>query len=952
MNHEEQVGRAQFKPNLISLAVTSILATSAGQTLAQSTSSTPQLEEVVITGLRASLTKAADIKRKSDGVVDVITSEDIGKFADANLAEALQRISGVSIDRSNGEGNQISVRGFGPSFNLVTLNGRQMPSAASPKQEGADTQLQQRSFNFAEISPDAVAGVEVFKTTRADLPSGGIGATVNLKTARPLDLADMTLAASVKGMTDTSSKVGSKATPEVSALFSRKFADGKFGILLNGNYSARHSRESIAATDGWIRTATSASGFNSAAIDTSAIQPRGDIGGYVWVPRNYLVDASDHNRKRTNGQLVLQYRPTESVTATLDYTYSDYKDQIHRAQTAVWFQQDTITGATDANGTVVNPKVLANPARGTGAFDFNAYDDIVETRNKSLGFNLAWDVNSTLKLGLDFHNSESHAQPDGQSSDYLSILSSQTIVNYSADYSGRTEVPVFSYDTTGNANAFDTSVLRPNITLQRGNEMLDKIKQYQFTGTWANASQSDLKSIDFGVGQLDNEVNTKFLFDLTVYGQPTCAACQQLVTLLSRGSVGGNWSGGSSLPPNFVSFSSQALREALPGFGYPSVFSLVTPVINNIQEKTTSAFVKMNFAADFNGRPFKAVAGFRYEGTKTTGSTLGFQPRALTYISPSELRPANSTTQQLYSLKGKYDEWLPAMDTSLELRKNLIARLSYGRSLARPDLNRLRPNLAITDSRPGGPYNAIQGNPGLLPYVSDNFDMSLEWYYKPGSYVAVDYFRKYVANYIVTTITQGTIIGAGGFPLTDPNPGNVVPFPPNTDGGPNDKVVTWNITTPTNGKNAVIDGFELALQHMFGESGFGVQANATFVKGDVSYDPTKITQSVSLTGLSDSANFVGFYEKKGLQVRLAYNWRDKFLLATDQLRQPGEPVITKSYGQFDASASYSFKERYSVIFEGLNITDQSVFTHGRFDNQFINAYSSGPRYVLGLRAKF
>ena len=946
-----KLGNGHASPSLVHLAVSSILMAANGMaSAAEISDKSAMLEEVVVTGLRESLTKAADIKRNAEGVVEAITAEDIGKFPDTNLAESLQRVSGVSIDRTNGEGNQVSVRGFGPSFNLVTLNGRQMPSAASPKQEGADSQLQSRSFNFAEIAAESVAGVEVYKTSRADAPSGGIGATVNIKTARPLDLKSFTAAGSIEAQKDASNSVGHAVTPEFSGLISDTFADGRFGVLVNGSYSKRDSREQIAATDGWIRG--NASDPSAAGIDSSAINPSINPGRYIWVPRNLLVDASDHSRKRVNGQLVLQFRPIDSLTTTLDYTYSDYKDTIHRAQTAVWFQQDTIVGKTDANGTVINPSVAANPARGTGAFDFNAYDDIVQTTNKSIGFNAAWQAPNNLLLTFDAHNSKSHAQPDGQSSDYLSILSSQTVVNYAADYSGATQVPVLSYNTVGGVDPFDTHVLRPNITLERGNEMENKIKQFQLAAKWTNASDSALKAISFGVGSLNYEVNTNFIFDLTVYGQPTCAACSNLVTVMPRGSLGSQWSGGNSLPPTFISFSSSAVRAALPGLGFPSVFNLVNPVINDVQEKTTSGFVNFDYSTAFNGLPFSAVAGVRYEHTSTTGGTLGFPPQAMIYLSPTELRPVNSTTQQFFKLKGAYDVFLPSFDARLDLNKDLVGRFSYGRSLARPDLNRLRPNLSITDSRPGGPYRAIQGNPGLLPYISDNIDLSLEWYYSKGSYVAVSYFIKFVNNYVVSTTTRGPIVGAAGYALTDPNPGNVVGFPPNTIGGPNDQVITWDITTPTNGESAKVHGLELAAQHLFGDSGFGLQANATFVNGNVKYDVTKITQSVSLTGLSNSANFVAFYDKHGIQARLAYNWRDTFLLATDQLRQPNEPVFTKAYGQLDASASYALNDRLTVLVEALNLNDGSVFTHGRFANQFINAYHSGRRYAAGVRFKF
>src|SRR6186997_1315574 len=150
-----------------------------------------QLEEVIVTGLRGSLKASMDIKRDSSGVVDAISAEDIGKFPDTNLAESLQRITGVSIDRVNGEGSNVTVRGFGPTFNLVTLNGRQLPAASVGTITGnpttAGSQGTSRSFDFATLASEGVSGLEVYKTGNASAPSGGMGATINIKTIRPLD---------------------------------------------------------------------------------------------------------------------------------------------------------------------------------------------------------------------------------------------------------------------------------------------------------------------------------------------------------------------------------------------------------------------------------------------------------------------------------------------------------------------------------------------------------------------------------------------------------------------------------------------------------------------------------------------------------------------------------------------------------------------------------------------
>ena len=919
-------------------------------------------DTVVITGIRGSLTNAAAIKRNADGVVDAISAEDIGKFPDTNLAESLQRITGVSVDRSNGEGNQISVRGFGPSFNLVTLNGRQMPGASSPKQENADSQLQPRSFNFAEISADSVSAVEVYKTTRVDLPTGGIGATVNVKTARPLDLADFVAAGSIKAQMDTSNEAGDDLTPEVSGILSKTWdlqGGGAFGLLFNGSFSERDSREEIVSTDGWLRNDPTTNAAFAANVDTSAVDSSLNPG-VVYSPRNLVTDFSDHERTRTNAQVVAQFAPNDRMTATLDYTYSDYEDQIARAQTAVWFDQNLVTGTANANGTVINPTITSDLST-YGAFDYNAYADEVKTTNKSIGFNFDWQVSDTLNLNFDFHDSESHAQPDGEVSDFLTITTAPIGTSYSANYGTGTDVPVLSFTNAPGVDPTNVGAIRPNITLARGNEMLNEIQEFNLRGNWENATGSSLKSIDFGAGFIDYAVDTTFTFDLVVYdGGFTSPETANFINIIPRGDVGSDFSGGNSLPPFFAVYDAAQMQAFYDGAGAARVFELFTPVNNEISEETTSLYVNFNFEDDFNGMPLGVSAGVRYESTDVTGVTVGNPPTALTWISSTELRAENSPEQEAITLEGDYDVFLPSIDAKLDLNDNMVLRGSYGRSLSRPDLNRMRPNLAITDTRPGGPYQAVRGNPDLLPYISDNFDLSFEWYYDEGSYFSVAAFKKFVDNYITTSVVQEEIISVStGLPLTDPSSPGV--NPPDTDGdglsdpvtgGASDTIAVFDVTTVDNGEAAEVQGLELAVQHLFGDTGFGVQANYTVVEGDVEFDTASLTQSVALIGLSDSANFVAFYEDYGWQARIAYNWRDEFLFAVDQLRQPGEPVFVDEYGQWDVSASYDLTDQFSIFLEGLNLTDEIATAHGRYDEQFLYAFHGGPRYTFGVRGKF
>src|SRR6476619_2319145 len=174
-----------------------------------------ELEEVIVTGLRGSLKASMDTKRDAIGVVDAINAEDIGKFPDTNLSEALQRITGVSIDRRNGEGAVVTARGFGPQFNMVTLNGRQMPSAdafGGGDQITGGTGNQSRAFNFSNLAAESISALEVYKTGRADVATGGIGATINVRTARPLDNDGLVMKLGAKVLNDTTNRVGDDFT--------------------------------------------------------------------------------------------------------------------------------------------------------------------------------------------------------------------------------------------------------------------------------------------------------------------------------------------------------------------------------------------------------------------------------------------------------------------------------------------------------------------------------------------------------------------------------------------------------------------------------------------------------------------------------------------------------------------------------------------------------------------
>lgn len=251
-----------------------------------------EVEEVVTTGIKSSLKDAIDIKRRNVGVVDAITAEDIGKFPDGNLAESLSRLVGVAIDRSNVEGSKVAVRGLGPEFNLVTLNGRQMPTV--PGMWGGG-----RSFDFGDISSNGVSAVEVYKSANAVLPSGGLGATINMVTTKPLDIGKTVGSFAVKAMTDSENEKGSNTTPEIDFVFATvgdEFNGGQWGVSVSGTHQVRHNREEGTNEITW--NPSTEENYVPSIANITSTNKRAD--GAFFYPRNLVYKHKDNERIRNN----------------------------------------------------------------------------------------------------------------------------------------------------------------------------------------------------------------------------------------------------------------------------------------------------------------------------------------------------------------------------------------------------------------------------------------------------------------------------------------------------------------------------------------------------------------------------------------------------------------------------------------------------------------------------
>lgn len=916
-------------------------------------------EVIQVRGIRGSLARSMDVKREAPGVVDAISAEEIGKFPDTNVAESLQRISGVSIDRTGGEGQLITVRGFGPQFNTVLVNGRQMA-----------TENQSRAFSFDTLASELVRGLDVYKTSTAAKQSGGIGSTINVNTARPLALGGFKVAGSLKGVYDENA---SKTTPQITALVSNTFDDDKFGVLVALSHQERETRLNQAQMDGWLE---------NVGIPNPQTAAGDAYTGNVFSPRNYDHKVTFEERTRTNANLVLQYAPSDALTFTLDGLYSDFDVESDATSYGHWFTAPNIVGiddqgnatrpTVDANGTVIDLYQEVGLATDMHSKRFDRLTD-----STSVGFNADWQVRDDLSLTFDAHFSEANRDPNNGRGNQLSLIGYANRVRFQVDnnilpvaslfnsaspliYSGQQEIDGVAYlpgvTPAGVGDHLDPANSRAHVMLRRGWAVKDDVQQFRFDGEWDSGNGSGLTQLRFGTQytsetkNLDRWDNEGVGIHCTYCGYPDMPPIANDFQYVFDAGAGflSDVSGSGRMPTQWLAHDGEAHFRYLEDYyaqstGNSISFDAVRRNISfEVKEQVTALYVESDYEFEWGDMFISATAGIRYERTDTSISGTNEPLLGLTILDETEML-AQYGEATAVAFDNDYSNTLPNLSVKVELTDELVARFAASRTLTRPTLESLSPVTVITTTRQGGDLTSRSGNPNLKPFTSDNVDLSLEWYYDEASYASVGFFVKNVDNFIVNNQEQRTFLLPDGTPLTDPSTGSNTGEP-----DADDQVATFTNTLPTNGESARVEGWELAGQHTFGESGFGIMANATLVDSDAQLDPSDLTQTFALTGLSDSANLVLFYEKDGVQVRLAYNWRDEFVQSLTQVQGDG-PTIVEDYRQLDISASYDISDTMSVYIEGINLTEEFVHKRGRYANHLLLVEDSGARWALGIR---
>jgi TonB-dependent receptor len=539
--------------------------------------------------------------------------------------------------------------------------------------------------------------------------------------------------------------------------------------------------------------------------------------------------------------------------------------------------------------------------------------------------------------------------------------------------------------------------ITPLFSQANNNTYANEIDEARLDVLWRNRGEGGLRSLKAGFQFKDFSTNARAYnsFYGTGFYDPANDGLipASLFTKVSSCSILSSFSGGGCgiAVPYFYTFNVPPTVALTTGpYNYKFVVPSTPATDDNIEEKTYAGYLQGDFDTQFNGMRFRALVGLRYEHTDVVASSLQQVPVSVSWDNPTEFHTIFGANPAFSHVTPPgNNQFLPSIDASLEVVKNVLLKASYSKTITRSDLVSMVGTESVSSTPKPGARTVTAGNPGLLPYESQNFDAAVEWYYKKDSYISINYFEKHVTNFLTHTTTQGPAFGltdplngaiakqatqevlAQNLPATPQNIFNQMVhdypqgFPvnpavgqpgsnatPSFVGQPGDPLVVWDITAPSNANAVELHGIEIASQHIFGDTGFGYQANVSIPQGGAGFNPLVIGTQFALPGLSKSYNLIGFYEKHGFQVRVAYTWRDKFLASLSQGQGPNEPIYVRAYGQLDMSASYSINNHFAVFFDGINLTSSNQLQYGRFSEQFLTAIQGAARLQLGLRAKF
>ncbi len=847
---------------------------------------------IVITGFRRSIAQSIQAKRQSSVIADVLTAEDIGKFPDRNVAESLQRIPGVVINREFGEGERVSVRGTDKNLTKTLLNGH---NVATADWFILDQLSATRAFNYLTLPSEVVGQLEVYKSPQADIEEGGVGATINVHTRNPLDLDPLTISASAQMV--YSERAG-KWDPQASGLISWKNSSGTLGVLLGAVYQKRQIRR-----DG-VEVLTY---FSDPAIAGGAAIP-GLIGSALF----------QQDRERYGGNIGVQFRPSDALEVNVTGLYTRFNADNFNQNFLAWGSNaigggGTLTNFTVEDDTVTSGTITSTPG-GRGVV-FDAIDRLAYSEVWSGDFDARYHFNERSTLHFKAGYTEAHGNTKAQP-----FFEGGAPAGFDFDLTGRTPQVIFSGidPTVPNDLVFDFGSLH-KITNS------DKEK-YAYLDWEQGLDLGPINAVKVGAKFTDHDRKTGFL--ATTYGgfflplsATGCGGGPCSPADFADGLTPGDFLENIALPGTLTSYW-QVDRDKLEDIflSFPHA-RILNPTENySINEKTYGGYAMAKFGGD-NWRGNIGLRVVRTDQTSRGNQLFASNP-------PPEAIPNAFGAFVPISVKRHYTDFLPSANVAFDLNPHMVLRFAAARTMARPDYTDIVPRVSLNP----GALTGSGGDPSVKPFRADQYDVSFEWYPDRETIFAAALYYKDIQSYILNTTTQEI------FPIQTDTP-NLSRCTLVT--APNTYNCLFDINRRSNGPGGSNKGFELQVSRPIW-GGFGVIANYT-------YSDAKSNSGDPIPGNSKHAfNATGYYERGPLSARLSYTYRSKFFIDIDR----ASPLNQKATGSLDASASYKLTRNIWLTADAVNLTNEKIEQYSGSTIRPRAIYDNGRQFYIGARFRY
>ena len=869
-------------------------------------------ETVTVTGYRASLAKAFDLKRNAVGSQDSIVAEDIAAFPDLNLAESMQRIPGVAITRDAGEGRQIVVRGLGPDFTRTQLNGMEVLSNTASGMDNRSNISRTRAFDFSMFASELFNQVTVQKSWAADQDEGGIAGTVQLSTAKPFDFDGFKAVVSAKGMTNTNEV---SVTPRIVGMISDR--SGPFGALISAAYSTNDSNEYGYRNWGWGQATISAAhiGPGVSASDSALLQ-----SGSLFVPQAITYSTWYTHRERLGLTGAFQYQPSDAFGLDLDVLYgrlSNHRDDYALAAAGTNAVSGSVTGVATP---FLNTQVLLSDTIQGNTLVAAKYSG-VDLRSERNAMNDSTNFYEAILNGhYDITNAFKAKATVGYSrSEYALPVFDKVFMetkNHTVGYDNSDENnPINSYD-------FDTTDPTKWGLMRLDAQETGIVSDYdnaKLDFDWAVDSTSN---ITFG-GSYKKFLNRGWNRNLKTFYNNANLGLDTAIADSNKGTVP------HDTTLNYITGNPDTV-DPLVGFNR-DLSSLPTTGGTDyaVVEKTLAGYVQYDLHTDVFGLPLRANAGLRYFSTDIVSAGLqnGVQ----------------------VAIGHHYNSFLPAANVALDVSDEMVARFSISRNLSRPALT----DLAVAGSVSTNSTNSIggsisAGNPNLKPFMADSIEASLDYYQGKSGYASIGAFYKNMEDMITS---QNSVVpyNTTGYPLSLLQPTQQ----PDTK---------FNYTRPVNSRGAHIAGLEAAVKKDFDFlpapfDKLGVTGNVTYADGNngVIYNygtASQFTKSLALFNLSKfSANVTLYYETDSWGVRLSEAHRSRYLTDGGSGGNIGTGI--EPTDNIDFAAHYNLCDNLKLVVEGINLTNQPIiqYTDITAKRLLVNT-TSGSTFTFGATYEF